>query len=106
MVFLEIVALLVVATVLITAIISIGRPVAELMAQKAQFKYKGIDSEAESRLLKRIEGLEEDLRQTKSQISELRESYDFNSKIDTKDAQRASDSAQPVNLKEANKLEN
>jgi hypothetical protein len=101
MVFLEIVALLVVATVLITAIISIGRPTAEIMAQKTHFKFKGIDSEAESRLLKRIEGLEEELRQTKSQLSELKESYDFNSKIeDKKDSHNTSDSAQPVRIQE------
>jgi len=107
MVFLEIVALLVVATVLITAIIAIGRPIAQLMAEKAHFKFKGIDSEAESRLLKRLEGLEEELRQTKSQLIELKDSVDFSKIIDVKaeaPTEHKTD-AQSVKIPEHNKTE-
>lgn len=77
MVFIEVVALLVVATVLITVIVSVGRPVAEMLADKSRYKFKQLDSEAEERLIKRIEFLEEELRQTKNQLAELKNSTDF-----------------------------
>lgn len=77
MAFIEIVALLVVATVLITVIMSIGRPVAEMLADKSRYKFKALDCEAEERLIKRIEFLEEELRQTKTQVAELKNSTDF-----------------------------
>ena len=82
MLFLEIVALLVVAVVLITAIIAIGSPVARIMAEKAHFKLGGLDSEAESRLLKRIEGLEQELRDTKNQVAELKDGIEFGNRIE------------------------
>ncbi|MBX9721085.1 MAG: hypothetical protein K2X81_06815 [Candidatus Obscuribacterales bacterium] len=77
MAFIEIVALLVVASVLITVFTSVGRPVAELLAEKARFKYKGLDSEAEQRLTARIEALEEELRQTKKQFDSVKEAAEF-----------------------------
>lgn len=107
MLFIEIVALLVVATVLITAIIAIGRPIAEIMAQKAHYKFKGIDSEAEVKLTKRIEGLEEELRSTKSQLNELKESVEFSNKMGTDSApNEASSGAQALTIKDPNKVEN
>lgn len=77
MAFIEVVALLVVASVLITVIMSVGRPVAEMLADKSRFKFKPLDTEAEQRLIKRIEFLEEELRQTKSQVAELKNTTDF-----------------------------
>ncbi len=75
--FIEVVALLVVASVLITVIMSVGRPVAEMLADKTRFKYKALDCEAEERLVKRIEALEEELRQTKKQVESVKEAADF-----------------------------
>lgn len=77
MAFIEIVALLVVASVLITVFMSVGRPVAEMLADKSRYKFKPLDCEAEERLIKRIEFLEEEMRQTKSQMLELKNSTDF-----------------------------
>ena len=81
MVFIEVVALLVVASVLITVFMSIGRPVAEMLADKSRYKFKAIDCEAEQRLIKRIEFLEEELRQAKTQIAELKNTTDFAVKL-------------------------
>ncbi len=81
MAFLEVVALLVVASVIITVFMSVGRPVAEMLADKSRYKFKPLDSEAEERLIKRIEFLEEELRQTKSQIVELKNTTDFAVKL-------------------------
>ncbi len=77
MVFIEIVALLIVATVLITVITAVGKPVAEMLADKSRYKFKGLDSEAEARLLKRIESLEEELRQTRTCLDDLKQTSDF-----------------------------
>ncbi len=81
MAFLEVVALLVVASVIITVFMSVGRPVAEMLADKSRYKFKPLDSEAEERLIKRIEFLEEELRQTKTQIVELKNTTDFAVKL-------------------------
>ena len=81
MAFIEVVALLVVASVLITVFMSVGRPVAEMLADKSRYKFKPIDSEAEQRLIKRIEFLEEELRQAKTQIAELKNSTEFAVKL-------------------------
>lgn len=93
MLFFEIVALLVVAVVLMTVVISIGRPVAMLLAEKAHFKYKGLDSEAEARLITRIEGLEEELRQTRNQLVELKDSVEFNKTIGSDKNERKDEAA-------------
>ena len=77
MAFFEIVALLVVASVLITGVMSVGRPVAEMLADKTRYKFKALDSQAEERLVKRVEALEEELRQTRKQLSEVKESTEF-----------------------------
>lgn len=81
MAFIEVVALLVVASVLITVFMSVGRPVAEMLADKSRYKFKPLDSEAEERLIKRIEFLEEEMRQTKGQMLELKNSTDFTIKL-------------------------
>lgn len=77
MVFLEVVALLVVASVLITVIISVGKPVAEMLADKSRFKFKALDSQAEARLVARIEALEEELRQTNKRLADVKDASDF-----------------------------
>ena len=77
MVFIEVVALLVVASVLITVFLSVGRPVAEMLADKSRYKYKGLDSEAEKRLIQRIEALEEELRQTNKKLADVKDASDF-----------------------------
>lgn len=77
MVFIEVVALLVIASVLITVFLSVGRPVAEMLADKSRYKYKGLDSEAEQRLTERIEALEEELRQTNKKLADVKDSSDF-----------------------------
>lgn len=81
MAFIEVVALLVVASVLITVIMSIGRPVAEMLAEKSRYKFKGLDCEAEARLTKRVESLEEELRQLNKKFSELKDSSEFALKL-------------------------
>jgi hypothetical protein len=70
-----------VASVIITVFMSVGRPVAEMLADKSRYKFKPIDSEAEERLIKRIEFLEEELRQAKSQIADLKNTTDFAVKL-------------------------
>ena len=77
MAFIEIVALLVVAIVLITVVMSVGRPVAELLADKSRYKLQGLDSQAEERLVKRVEALEEELRQTRKQLFEMKDTTEF-----------------------------
>jgi hypothetical protein len=89
MVFIEVVGLLVVATVLITVVMSIGRPVAEMLADKSRYKFKPLDSEAEARLIKRLEAVEEELRQTQKRLTEVKDSTEFavkmlESKVDNK----------------------
>jgi len=81
MAFIEVVALLVVASVLITVIMSIGRPVAEMLAERSRYKFKGMDSEAEAKLLKRVEALEEELRQVNKKLSDLKDSSEFALKL-------------------------
>jgi len=90
MAFIEVVALLVVASVLITVFMAVGRPVAELLADKTRYKLNAIGSEAEARLLQRVEALEEELRQTKKQLAEIKDSTEFavrmiESKIESKE---------------------
>jgi len=90
MAFVEIVALLVVASVLITVFVSVGRPVSELMADKARYKFKGLDSQAEERLIQRLEALEEEVRQTRKQLAELKDATEFAVKmIETKGEAKA-----------------
>lgn len=89
MVLFDIVALLVVASVLITVFMAVGRPVAELLADKSRYKFKGLDSEAEEKLVRRLDALEEEVRQTRKQLAEVKESSEFGlkmieSKIDVK----------------------
>jgi hypothetical protein len=73
----EIAALLVVGAVLITVVMSIGRPVAELLAEKSRYKFKAMDSQAEERLSARLESLEEEMRQTRKQLAEIKDSTEF-----------------------------
>lgn len=101
MLFIEIVLLLVVASVLITALFSVGRPMAEIMAEKTRFKFKGLDSEAEARLLKRIEAIEEELRQTNQRLIEIKDSAEFLGKIDTTSALETSN-AETLNINKKN----
>lgn len=81
MVIFEIVALLVIAVVLITAVQAIGRPMAELLTQKTIFQYKQLGSEAEVRLNKRVADLEEELRAVRRQLEELKSTTDFTLKL-------------------------
>ncbi|MBX9685162.1 MAG: hypothetical protein K2X27_00595 [Candidatus Obscuribacterales bacterium] len=92
MILIEIIVLLVVASVLVTIITAVGRPVAETLALKTRYKIKEIDSAAESRLLKRIEGLEEELRQTQGELRELKSSTEFSLKM-LEDSSKKSGSA-------------
>ena len=77
MAFIEVVVLLVVASVLITVFMSVGRPVSEMLADKARYKFKGLDSQAEERLVRRLEALEEELRQTRKQLAEVKDTTEF-----------------------------
>lgn len=77
----EIIVLMVVAVVLITTIISVGRPVAEMLAGKMRFKYDALGSEAEQKLRARVTALEEEVRQVRQQMGELKATADFAVKL-------------------------
>lgn len=77
MLLLDLILVLVVAVVLITTVISIGAPVANMLANKAKFKFDALGSEAEQVLKKRVASLEEEVRELRGQINEVREAADF-----------------------------
>lgn len=77
MVILEVLGVLVVAVVVITALVSICGPVASILASKTRFKYDSLGSEAEVLLKKRVADLEEEVRQLRHQLLEVKETTEF-----------------------------
>ncbi len=77
MIVIDVLVILVVAIVLITAVVSMGGPVAHMLASKTRYKYDALGSEAEVLLKKRLANLEEEVRQLRQQLLEVKDSTDF-----------------------------
>ncbi|PWT95928.1 MAG: hypothetical protein C5B53_10620 [Candidatus Melainabacteria bacterium] len=65
------------ALVGIVTIAAVGRPLAEAYAEKLKTRYKAIGSEEASSLKLRVESLENELRELKSQLRNVQDSTDF-----------------------------
>lgn len=81
MIFLEFSAIIIVAVILITVVISIGKPVAETLAQRTIFKYKELDSESAVKFQMRLSAVETELMQVRKQLEDLRAVTDFNTEL-------------------------
>lgn len=77
MLVLEVLGILVGAVVLITVIISVGGPVATMLANKTRYKYDALGTESEVKLRKRLDSLEEEMRDLRKQLADVRETSDF-----------------------------
>lgn len=77
MLVVEILGVLVVAIVLITTIIAVGAPVATMLANKTKYKYDALGTEAEVKLKERISSLEEEVRDLRKQLLEVKDASDF-----------------------------
>ena len=78
MVFIEVISLLVISTILVTVIQVVGKSYLEKYAQS---QTKTLSSDNEHKLTKRIEALEEELRQTNQRLLELKDTTEFAVKL-------------------------
>lgn len=77
MLVIEILGVLVVAIVLITTVIAVGGPVATMLANKTKYKYDALGTEAEVKLRERLSSLEEEVRDLRKQLLEVKDASDF-----------------------------
>ena len=77
MLVVEVLGLLVVAIVLVVTVKAVGAPAAEILASKTRYKYDALGSEAEVKLKKRLESLEEEVRQLHKQLGEVKDTSEF-----------------------------
>jgi outer membrane murein-binding lipoprotein Lpp len=77
----EVLAFLIGAVVIITTLIAVGAPVAQMLATKTKYKYDALGSEAETLLKKRVSDLEEEVRQLRTQLLEVKDATDFTSRM-------------------------
>lgn len=77
MLVIEILGVLVVAIVLITTVIAVGGPVATMLANKTKYKYDALGTEAEVKLRERLSSLEEEVRDLRKQLLEVKDVSDF-----------------------------
>ncbi len=78
MVFIEVISLLVISTILVTVIQVVGR---NYLEKYARSQTKALSSDNEQKLTKRIEALEEELRQTNQRLLELKDTTEFAVKL-------------------------
>lgn len=78
MVFIEVISLLVISTILVTVIQVVGK---NFLEKYAQTQVKSLSSDNELKLTKRIEALEEELRQTNQRLLELKDTTEFAVKL-------------------------
>jgi hypothetical protein len=77
----EVAFLFIAGLVAIVTIAAMGRPLAEAYAEKLKTKYRAIGSEQASSLQLRLESLENEVRDLKSQLKNVQESTEFAVKL-------------------------
>lgn len=109
MLLIEILGVLVVAIVLITTVIAVGGPVATMLANKTKYKYDALGTEAEVKLRERLSSLEEEVRDLRKQLLEVKDASDFavrlleQSGVDTKEIGAGIEERNRLEDKEKNK---
>ncbi|MBY0547147.1 MAG: hypothetical protein K2W95_07625 [Candidatus Obscuribacterales bacterium] len=106
MLIIEILGVLVVAIVLITTVIAVGGPVATMLANKTKYKYDALGTEAEVKLRERLSSLEEEVRDLRRQLLDVKDASDFavrlleKSGIDTREISTSTDERKRLEDKE------
>lgn len=81
MIAFEMAFLMVLGVITVVTIAAVGRPMAEVYAEKVKFKYKELGSETEVQLKERVTALEQELADLKKQVTSFQDTADFAVKL-------------------------
>lgn len=85
----EIALLVFLGVIIVVGIANIGKPITQAYVDKVRYKYKELDSEAETKLKARVEFLESEVIELKRQLIAVQETADFAVKqIEMKEAKK------------------
>jgi hypothetical protein len=73
----EIALLVFFGVIIVVGIASIGKPITQAYVDKMRYKYKELDSEAETKLKQRVEFLESEVIELKKQLIAVQETAEF-----------------------------
>ena len=77
MIAFEIALLVFLGVIIVVGIANIGKPITQAYADRMRYRYKELDSEAETKLKQRVEFLESEVIELKKQLLAVQETADF-----------------------------
>ncbi|HEY9676986.1 MAG TPA: hypothetical protein V6C76_03215 [Drouetiella sp.] len=86
MIAVEVIVALMVVAVIIVGIVKVAGPIADAFSDRLKLKFQELGPEQERQFRQRIDALEEQVRDLRTQVSDLQASVKFKSDLETDDS--------------------